>query len=169
MKIQIIGFSGSGKSTLAKILAQHYNLPLLHLDTVQFYGDWQVRSRIEQNEKVLNFLKNNPEDWVIDGNYSHLARERFSQADLIIYLKFNRFLCYKRCLIRYLKHRGKIRDSLGCLEKFDWEFQKWILFSGRTISIKNKHRENFELGMGEKVLLKSPFALRKFLKTINIK
>ncbi|MDT8336623.1 MAG: hypothetical protein RQ856_02205 [Candidatus Izemoplasmatales bacterium] len=48
MRIQIIGFSGSGKSTLAKKLADCYNLPLLCMDTVQFYGDWQSRSIEEQ-------------------------------------------------------------------------------------------------------------------------
>ena len=59
MKIQIIGYSGSGKSTLAKKLGLFYNIPYLHLDNVQFYGDWQERSIKEQNLIVDKFLQEN--------------------------------------------------------------------------------------------------------------
>lgn len=55
MKIQIIGYSGSGKSTLAKTLANHYNLPLLYLDAVNFYDNWQERTFEEKNALLKNF------------------------------------------------------------------------------------------------------------------
>ncbi len=168
MKIQIIGFSGSGKSTLAKQLGKHYNLPVLHLDTVQFFGNWEVRPKTEQNNIVEDFMENNPSGWVIDGNYSNLARHRFEQADLIIYLKFNRFICYTRNLFRYLSHRGQVRESLGCVEKFDWEFQRWILFDGRTKEIRQKHQINFNMGKGEKFIFKNSRQVKRFLKSKNI-
>jgi len=116
LKIQIIGFSGSGKSYLAKKLADHYDLPLLYIDTVQFYDDWKERNTEEKNIIVKEFLSQN-EHWVIDGNYSTVAVERFSQSDLTIYLKYNRIYCYFQSLKRYLKHKGKKRESLGCIEK----------------------------------------------------
>ena len=36
MKIAVMGYSGAGKSTLAKALSDHYQCPLLYLDTVSF-------------------------------------------------------------------------------------------------------------------------------------
>lgn len=163
MKIQIIGFSGSGKSTLAKLLGENLNIPHLHLDRVHFYGDWQERTIEEQSLIVSEFIKKN-EDWVIDGNYSAVARERFSMADLTIFLDFNRFTCYWRSLKRYLKHRGKTRDSLGCIEKFDFEFQWWILHQGRTKKRKIKMMENFNINSGRKMIFKNQRALNKWLK-----
>ena len=61
MKIQIIGYSGSGKSTLAKKLASFYKIPYLHLDNVQYYGDFQIRERQKQREIVQKFIDENPE------------------------------------------------------------------------------------------------------------
>ena len=37
MKIEIMGYSGSGKSTLCRELSKIYNVPALHMDTVQFF------------------------------------------------------------------------------------------------------------------------------------
>ena len=72
MRIQIIGYSGSGKSTLARRLGELYGLPVLHLDAVQFYGNWNERSLEEQNALVQKFLEKN-EGWVIDGNYARVC------------------------------------------------------------------------------------------------
>ena len=82
MKIQIIGYSGSGKSTLAKTLANHYNLPLLYLDAVNFYDNWQERTFEEKNAIVEKFLNDNPDGWVIDGNYSNIGKRRFEESDI---------------------------------------------------------------------------------------
>jgi adenylate kinase family enzyme len=165
MRIQINGFSGSGKSTLAKKLSDYYNLPLLHMDTVRFFGDWQSKTIEEQTSLTREFLKENKE-WVIDGNYSRVAPERFSMSDMTIYLKYNRFYCYYKCLMRYFAHRGKTRDSLGCLEKFDLEFQWWILFKGRTKRIRRQHQKNLEATPGEKYVFKNKRQLTKFLNNI---
>ena len=79
LKIQIIGYSGSGKSTLAKKLGIHFDIPYLHLDNVQFYGDWEERSKEEQNKIVDEFLENN-DSWVIDGNYSPTVPVNLQQS-----------------------------------------------------------------------------------------
>ena len=163
MKIQIIGYSGSGKATLAKTLGEYYKIPYLHLDRVQFYGDWQERSREEQSEIVSQFIKEN-DSWVIDGNYSVVARERFELADLTIFLAFNRFVCYWRTLKRYFKHRGETRDSLGCVEKYDFEFQWWIIYKGRTKKRKKQMFKNFNANTKEKLIFKNQRSLDKWLK-----
>ena len=45
MKILVLGFSGSGKSTLARNLSNHYNLPLLHIDSIHFLPNWIIRDK----------------------------------------------------------------------------------------------------------------------------
>lgn len=85
MKIAIIGYSGSGKSTLAKYLAKHYDISLLHLDTLQFLPNWEMSDRNWMQEQVKDFLEAK-ESWVIDGNYSSCCyEERMEQADQIIF------------------------------------------------------------------------------------
>ena len=75
MKIQIIGFSGAGKSTLSKQLSKFYNLPVIHMDSLNFLDNWVERDRTEFNNIVNEFLDSN-ESWVIDGNYIRIATRR---------------------------------------------------------------------------------------------
>src|SRR5574344_1420324 len=96
MKIQIIGYSGAGKSKLAKALSEKYDLPLLYLDKIKFYDDWKEHSNEEITNEIQTFLDNN-DSWVIDGNYSSICPERFSQCDIIIFLNYNRFYCFLKC------------------------------------------------------------------------
>ena len=143
MKIAIIGYSGSGKSTLAKYLAKHYDISLLHLDTLQFVPNWEMSDRSWMQEQVKFFLEAK-ESWVIDGNYSSCCyEERIEHADQIIFLNFSRWNCLLRAAKRYSKNRGKVRDSMaqGCPEKFDWEFIRWILWDGRSSVHKEQYKQ----------------------------
>ena len=133
MKIAILGFSGSGKSTLARHYTAYYQIPCLHLDSVQFISGWQTRSDDEAKEIVKEMI--NQDNWVIDGNYSrYYQAERIKQANQIVILLFPRFAALKRILKRYITYRGKSRPDMaeGCPEKLDWEFVWWILHKGRT-------------------------------------
>ncbi|MGX6961253.1 DNA topology modulation protein [Vagococcus xieshaowenii] len=132
MKIAIIGYSGSGKSTLAKAISQKINIPLLHLDTVQFEANWQERDNKEANTIVKQFMAQ--KDWIIDGNYSKFFKEeRLEKADTIIILAFSRWACLKRVIKRYFKYRKTSRPDMaeGCREKLDGEFIWWVLYRGR--------------------------------------
>lgn len=132
MKIAILGYSGAGKSTLARKLGAYYNIPVLHLDTVQFLPDWKIRDYDEKRKIVSDFMQQ--DSWVIDGNYSKLyKKERLEQADIIIVLSFNRFFCFKSALKRYFENKCHTRIDMadGCCEKFDFEFAMWILYWGR--------------------------------------
>ena len=135
IKIQICGYSGSGKSTLARALGEKYNIPVLHMDSVNWYGNWQYRSDEEKTEIVNEFLSEN-ESWVIDGNYTKICPQRFSECDLFILIQFNRFYCFNKCYARYKKYKGRSRPDLPCGEKFDPEFAWWILHAGRTRKIR---------------------------------
>jgi len=133
MKIAVIGYSGAGKSTLAKILADRLCLPLLYLDKIQFTANWSERNRPEALAMVEHFLEQ--EHWVIDGTYPEfLLQRRLEEADQILFLDFNRFICLRQAFCRYLSCRGTVRESVseGCIERFDREFFRWLIWDGRS-------------------------------------
>lgn len=137
MKIVIVGYSGSGKSTLARKLGNDYQIDVLHLDKVHHLPHWQERNLEKEKEIVKQFLDKHS-SWVIDGNYFKLSYDRrLAEADVIIMLLFNRFYSLYRIIKRYFMYRGKNRPdmSVGCQEKIDIEFIKWVLWDGRS---KNK-------------------------------
>ena len=167
MRIAIIGYSGSGKSTLARKLAEHYDIPVLFLDTVKFLPNWVERDTEECRFITWKFMKN--ESWVIDGNYNDFfEKERLEQADKIIFLDFPRRICIYRAIKRYFKNRNKTRESMaeGCIEKIDVEFIWWILHEGRTKE-KHNHYKNIEKEFKDKVvILKRPKDVELFFKKI---
>ena len=136
MKIAILGYSGAGKSTLARELAEHFGVPVLHLDAVHHLPGWQERERADEIKIVGDFLDENSEGgWVIDGTYKKvLLDRRLDEADLVILMLYGRLTCFFRAYSRYRKYKGKIRpDSAeGCEEKFDRTFIKWLLIDGRA-------------------------------------
>ena len=166
MKIQVIGYSGSGKSTIAKTLAEMYNIPVLYLDNVKFYGDWQEKSDEEQTEIVQKFLDEN-DSWVIDGNYSKICPQRFEISDMTIYMNFNRIKCFFAAYKRAKKHKYVHRESCACNDKFDKEFIKWLLIDGRTKERRQKIVENLNKTKGRKVVLKNRRQVKKFLNSIQ--
>lgn len=140
MKISIIGFSGSGKSTLAKVLSKHYNIPVLHMDSIHFLEGWKERDNKEFEELVKKFVEDN-ESWIIDGNYKSILPQRYEMSDLVIFLDYNRLFCYRSAKKRFKQNKDKCRDDMadGCEEKFDKEFKQWLLYKGRT----KKRRQRF--------------------------
>ena len=142
MKIAIIGYSGSGKSTLTEKLSNYYSIPKLHMDTLQFQPGWKDSDRKWMYNEMETFLTEH-DDWVIDGNYTWCCyEERMKQADQIIFLNFSAWNCLFRAFMRYLKYRGKVRESMsdGCPEQFNWEFIRWILWDGRSSVHKNQYK-----------------------------
>ncbi|KAF1302339.1 MULTISPECIES: DNA topology modulation protein FlaR [Enterococcus] len=138
MKLAILGYSGSGKSTLARFISEKRNLPLLHLDAVNFVQDWQERDKEEARTIVRDFLTK--EDWLIEGNYNNfLQQERLKQADQIYILTFSRWTSLRRILARGINYRGKVRPDMaaGCIEKVDAAFLWWVLYEGRTAEKRN--------------------------------
>ena len=169
MKISILGHSGSGKSTLAKKLAAHYNIPVLHLDTVQFLPNWVERPLDEKTQIVQNYLDTH-DQWVIEGNYSklHQAR-RLHESDLIIVMLFNRWDSLKRVTKRYFQYRGSTRSDMtqGCNEKLDLEFIKWVLIYGRSKEKLDKFNRIIEENRGKVVVLRKQEDIDRFLDGLD--
>ncbi|HGJ6018203.1 TPA: hypothetical protein ACJWWH_002144, partial [Streptococcus pneumoniae] len=70
-------------------------------------------------------------------------QERMQEADQIIFLNFLPLTCLFRAFKRYLKYRGKVRESMAadCPERFDWEFIRWILWDGRSKTQKENYQK----------------------------
>jgi len=165
MKIAIIGYSGAGKSTLSEKLSNHYSIPKLHMDTLQFQPGWQDSDREWMLTEMKNFLTKH-EAWVIDGNYSWCCyEERMQEADQIIFLNFSRWNCLYRAFKRYLKYRNRTRESMapGCPEKFDWEFIRWILHDGRTLAIRKRYKKLQTMYPNKLIILHNQKELNDFL------
>ncbi len=169
MKIAIVGYSGSGKSTLARELAKIYQTDILHFDTVHFLPNWKIRDKEEKKRITKDFLDTH-NSWIIDGNYSKLFYERrMAEADVIILLLFNRFLCLHRAYCRYLRYKNTTRPDMakGCKEKFDLEFVKWILWEGRTKQAKDRYKGLISQ-YGEKVIvIKNQKQLDKYIQSVS--
>lgn len=168
MKIAVIGYSGAGKSTLARALGEHYNIPVLHFDVVQFTPNWQERDRAEAHRLVHEFMENPA--WVIDGTYSKFEYERrLAEADEIVLMALPRMACFFRAWSRYFHFRGKSRPDMadGCCEKMDPEFVWWLLWKGRTRQKREKFQKIAEMYPEKTVVLKSQKDIDRYLEGLS--
>ena len=168
MKIAIMGFSGSGKSTLAKQLSELYNIPLLYLDRVNFKENWTERDRAECRKMVKDFMQN--ESWVIDGNYSEMYQaKRLEQADKIIILHYNRFVCMRGAFKRNRDYKGRVRESMadGCTERMDFWFFTWLVYKQYSKKRKNKFKSIKEKYPDKAVIIKSRKELNRYLENLS--
>ena len=169
MKIAIIGHSGSGKSTLARTLAERYEIPVLHFDTIQFLPGWQIRTDEEKTAMTKSFLDGNAQ-WVIDGNYSRFFyQRRMEEADVIVVMLFNRWRCLWRVTKRYLKYKNKTRPDMaqGCNEKLDREFVRWILRDGRAQTARDRYAGVISQYSDKVVVVKNQRQLNNVQKKID--
>ena len=170
MRISIIGYSSSGKSTLAQNLGNILNIPVLHLDKVNFLPEWKERNKEESKKIVEDFIKNNNK-FIIDGNYIKFVYDlRMKLSDKIIFLDFDRITCLFQAFQRYNKYKGKVRDSMteGCYEKLDWDFIKWILFDGRNEERINRYNKIIEEYKDKIIILKNRKEVDDFVEKIKI-
>lgn len=58
-KIIIIGNAGAGKTTFATKLALKLNIPLIHLDKLYWYGEWQHLSKQDMGGMCIERFDSN--------------------------------------------------------------------------------------------------------------
>jgi adenylate kinase family enzyme len=132
-RVVVLGIPGSGKSTISRFIGNHFGIPVLHLDTVFWLPNWQKASPESFNQAHAEWM--NKPAWVIDGNYRRTLDERLALADTVVLLAFPTLAGFWYAFVRSIKERGKSRPdmTIGCIEKFDWEFAKWILRFNRDV------------------------------------
>ena len=169
MKILVAGYSSSGKSTFSKRLSKIYHIDILHIDTIYFGPNWIERDHDVVEEEVKSFMEQ--EDWIIDGQYRHLAIERYDACDQLFLFDFNRFKCLYGAIIRRIKYHNQNRDSIadGCKERLNLSFIWWILFQGRKKDSKALMKLYKEKYKHKVIVFKNRRQVNKYLKSIGYK
>lgn len=168
MKIVILGWSGSGKSTLARRLSEFYQLPLLHLDSIWFLPNWVEREKEEFHGLIQDFMRQH-ENWIIEGNYTKHVPERFLEADMILFLNYNRFTCLRSVIHRYKAYKNKTRPdmAIGCEEKLDLDFLWHVFYKGRKRK-KRKYLIKLTTSAKTGIIFKNRKALELYLKKLGV-
>ena len=162
MKIAIIGYSGAGKSDLAKKLGEKYQIPVLHLDLVNFTKNRNVRDSLDAKNLIKDFMEN--DSWVIDGNYSNLyQKERLEQADKIVFLDFSRKDCLK---LAYRKNKESRKSQNNSTSKLDYPYLKWLLFEGRSKKYKVEFETICKTYSQKVIVCKNPNKVQEIIKSI---
>ena len=116
-KISVIGNAGGGKSVLSRRLSVHHDVPLTHVDSIQFLPGMKIRPHVESIE-ILRAVQAKPR-WLIDG-YGPLdiLVERLKASDKIVFIDFPIWRHYWWCTKRQLSNAFSRREELpeGCDE-----------------------------------------------------
>lgn len=117
-RILVLGAHGAGKTTLSRLLALHYELPIIHLDREFFLPGFvkpDPTGWLERTKRIAN-----SEKWVMDGNYLDTIEFRLARANFIVWIDLPRHICLTRLFVRTLLNLGQGRDDLpeNCLDNF---------------------------------------------------
>lgn len=116
-KIAVVGNSGGGKTTLSRKLSQIHQLPLTHVDAIQFLPGLKIKPHQQSIQEILDIQ--NQSQWLIDG-YGPLdiIEKRFSLSDKIIFIDFPLWRHFWWCSKRQVQNLWSRREELpeGCNE-----------------------------------------------------
>lgn len=109
-KVIVIGCPGSGKSTFSRALHESTQLPLIHLDMLNWNADRTTVPREVFHLRLDNALQG--EHWIIDGNYGSTIEKRLIACDTVIFLDYPVGVCLDGVRAR----RGKARTDMPWVE-----------------------------------------------------
>ena len=139
-KILVAGHGG--KSTLARVLAADLDLPYVELDAINWLPDWVERSKDDFRELVQKALEENPDGWVVDGNYgTDLQGMIVRRAETVIYVNMSWGLMFWRTFWRAV---ARARDRrLICGENIE-SWRHTFLSRDSLLCFLIKNRKNFQ-------------------------
>ena len=86
-RIAVIGNAGGGKTTLSRLLGDALQIPVYHVDSIQYQPGWE-RTPSDECDRRLDKLAAT-ESWIIDGFGSDGAIERrLGVADTVVFVDF---------------------------------------------------------------------------------
>lgn len=110
-RIAVIGNGGGGKTTLSRRLHAVHQLPLTHVDSIQYIEGMKTRE-IEETRQLLSQIADAGE-WIIDGfGPIDVIENRFSAADRIVSVDFPLWRHYWWCTKRQIKSIWLARSEL---------------------------------------------------------
>ena len=119
-RVSVIGGSGSGKTVLTNNLNRILNVPVYHLDALNYDANWVEVDQNLKKQKILDVISK--DEWIIDGTYTGTLMERMEKSDLIIFLDYSSISRVKSLLSRYIRLRNKEREEIpGCKETFKFK------------------------------------------------
>ena len=163
-RVLVIGPCGAGKSTLSAALGAKLDLPVYHMDQLNWKPGWVESSKDELREKLAQIVCN--ERWLIDGTYGGTLGERLAHADRVIYLDYPITLCVKRLLKRIWTYRGRSRPDMteGCPERFDIAFLFYLMRWNSGPRVRTEARlKGYEAKV---VRLHSPADLQRWMDSL---
>lgn len=118
-RVLVVGCSGAGKSVFARQLGEILNLPVIHLDRLQWLAGWIPRDKEEFRRLQLDAMEGS--SWIVDGNYGATLDLRVPKEDTIFWLDYPGALCLYRAIKRYATYKHKVREDMGagCSERLD--------------------------------------------------
>ena len=87
-KIIVVGPPGSGKTHISQIIAEYYNLPVIHLDS--FYYDENGKSIGNRAFEIILKELLSKDEGIIEGFYLSTLKERIEWSDIVYFLDLNK-------------------------------------------------------------------------------
>lgn len=127
-RIAIVGNAGGGKTTLARRLGALLDLPVVHVDSIQYLPNWG-RTDIAECDAVLDQAASEAR-WIIDGFGSDdVIARRVERADTLVFVDFPLWRHYWWAAKRQWRSRLGQRAELpeNCPE-FKISYTKRLIF-----------------------------------------
>lgn len=165
-KIVIIGNSGSGKTYIGRRLSDHFDYPLIHLDSLFWEpGGFNIRRSDEIVYAKIAKLRQT-RSWIVEGVFGDLAKEFCTDADTLIWLDQDWETC-SQSLLQRGSESSKQLDKQSAEDNFQkllkWASEYW---QRETPSSYSGHLLLFEQFSGSKIRLQSRKSVNEFIESL---
>lgn len=110
-RIAVIGNAGGGKTVLSRKLGKALDLPVYHVDSIQYQPGWGRTPKDECDGRLDALITE--DKWIIDGFGSdEVIERRLKATDTVIFIDFPIWVHYRWAFKRQMKSRVAQRAEL---------------------------------------------------------
>ena len=110
-RVAVVGNAGGGKTSLSRLLGEALELPVHHVDSIQYQSGW-LRTPAAECDSRLDELAAG-DRWIIDGFGSNeVIERRLRAADTVVFVDFPLSVHYWWACKRQWKSRRRQRQEL---------------------------------------------------------